>query len=457
MKKIPAEALIVDDDPDVLTSLKLFLKQRLETVHCEQDSSRLNEYLNSGSVDLILLDMNFRSGEDDGREGMYWLQRIMEVRPNSVVILMTAYGEVELAVKAIKLGAFDFILKPFKNEKLLATLQAGLRLSRTQKEVDQLKTVSQVLSEDNTSGREAFLGDSLPMKKVFDTIEKVAKTDANVLILGENGTGKEMAAKAVHRASDRHDQPFISVDPGSLNENLFESELFGHVKGAFTDAKENKVGRFELAHGGTLFLDEIGNLAPPLQAKLLSALQNREVTRIGSSKKIKVNIRLVSATNMPLYEMAGMDEFRQDLLYRINTVEVRIPALRERLSDLSLLVDHFLERFSKRYHKPKPELSKEAWDKLKSYSWPGNVRELQHTLERVLILHEGQRLETRDFQLTNRAADTSEDEVLNLMAMEGRLIERALEKHQGNISKAAQELGITRAALYRRLDKHDLQ
>ncbi|QTN39654.1 sigma-54-dependent Fis family transcriptional regulator [Cryomorphaceae bacterium] len=457
MKKTDARILVVDDDPDVLTSLKLFLKQHFKTVICEDTPTRITEHLNTDEVDLILLDMNFRAGEDDGREGMYWLNRIVEVRPSSVVILMTAYGEVELAVKAIKHGAFDFILKPFKNEKLLGTLLAGLRMNRTQKEVDQLKTTNQAFSEAQVADQNDFLGESLPMQKVFETIKKVAETDANVLLLGENGTGKEMAARAVHAHSNRKDQPFVSVDLGSLPESLFESELFGHVKGAFTDAKEDKIGRFELAHGGTLFLDEIGNLAPALQAKLLSALQNREITRVGSSKPVKVDIRLVSATNMPLYEMAGKDEFRQDLLYRINTVEVRMPALRERAEDLGLLVDHFMDRFSKRYHKKAPKISKEAWERLKSYRWPGNVRELEHTIERALILHEGDRLETRDLSLSNRTDNAPEHEELNLLAAEGKLIERALEKHQGNISKAAQDLGITRAALYRRMEKHDLQ
>lgn len=454
--KTEGKILIIDDDRDVLISLKLFLKQHFSEVLCEPDPKGLNGHLSEGTADVILLDMNFRAGEDDGREGIYWLKHIIEVRPDSVVILMTAYGEVELAVSTIKMGAFDFILKPFQNEKLLATLQAALKLSKSQREVTALKQVKESLSAE-ISGREAFLGDSLPMQKVFQTIKKVAKTDANVLILGENGTGKEMAARAIHGESKRANEAFINVDLGSLNENLFESELFGSVKGAYTDAKEDKAGRFELANKGTLFLDEIGNLAAPLQSKLLSALQNREVTRIGSNKKIKVDIRLVSATNMPLYEMAGTEEFRQDLLYRLNTVEIRMPALRERPEDIPTLVAYFLERFSKRYHKPVPELSKEAWEKMKSYSWPGNVRELQHTLERALILHEGARLEMHDLQLPNTNQNSLNIENLNLQKMEAQMIERALEKHRGNISKAAKELGLTRAALYRRLEKHDLQ
>lgn len=454
--KTEGRILIIDDDRDVLISLKLFLKQHFTEVICEPSPQGLNQHLGEDAIDLILLDMNFRAGEDDGREGIYWLKHIMEVRPESIVILMTAFGEVNLAVSTIKMGAFDFILKPFQNEKLLATVQAGLKLRRTQKEVTALKQVKQSLSEE-ISGREAFLGNSLPMQKVFSTIKKVAKTDANVLILGENGTGKEMAARALHRESNRSNEAFINVDLGSLNENLFESELFGSVKGAFTDAKEDKPGRFELANKGTLFLDEIGNLAPALQSKLLSALQNREVIRIGSNKKIKVDIRLISATNMPLYEMAGKEEFRQDLLYRINTVEIRMPALRERPEDLPALVHHFLERFSKRYQKPVPEISKEAWEKMKSYPWPGNIRELQHTLERALILHEGPRMEMSDLQLNTNPSNHANLENLNLQEMEAQLIERALEKHRGNISKAAKELGLTRAALYRRLDKHDLQ
>jgi DNA-binding NtrC family response regulator len=411
--------------------------------------------LNASDIDIILLDMNFRSGEDDGREGMYWLERIVEACPECIVVLMTAYGEVELAVKAMKVGAFDFILKPFKNEKVLATLHAGFRLKNSQKEVVKLKSLNKTI-EQNEMIEHAFLGHSLPMRKVFQTIEKVAQTDANVLILGENGTGKELAARAIHRASQRSRQPFVDVDLGALNENLFESELFGHKKGAFTDAVEDRIGRFELAHEGTLFLDEIGNLAPPLQAKLLSALQNREVSKLGSSQKVSVNIRLISATNMPLYEMAARDEFRQDLLYRINTVEIRMPALRERIEDLPLLVEHFLRRFAKRYNKPVPEFGQGAWEKLKKYNWPGNIRELQHTLERALILSDGPSLEAIDFQLSPMQMNTDELGTLNLHQMEEHLIQKALEKHNGNISKAAKDLGLTRAALYRRLDKYDI-
>ena len=455
MAKTKARVLAIDDDLDVLTSLELFLKQHFETVICEEDPKQIFHHFRDADMDLILLDMNFRSGEDDGREGMYWLERIIEHCPNCIVVLMTAYGEVELAVKAMRMGAFDFILKPFNNEKVLATLHAGLRLNASQKEVSKLKTLNKTLEKEDKA-ENVFLGQSLPMRKVFQTIEKVAQTDANVLILGENGTGKELAARAIHQASKRQHQPFVGVDLGALNENLFESELFGHKKGAFTDAKEDRIGRFELAHDGTLFLDEIGNLIPPLQAKLLSALQNREIVRLGSSQKVPVNIRLISATNMPLYEMASRDEFRQDLLYRINTVEIRMPSLRERIEDLPLLVEHFMKRFSKRYNKPVPQLNATAWTKLKKYHWPGNIRELQHTLERALILSDGPELDAMDFQLSPMQVNTDEWGTLNLHRMEEHLIERALEKHNGNISKAAKDLGLTRAALYRRLDKYDL-
>ena len=455
MAKTKAKVLVIDDDGDVLTSLDLYLKQHFETVICEKDPKQIFQHFRDTDVDLILLDMNFRSGEDDGREGMYWLERILEHCPNCIVVLMTAYGEVELAVQAMKLGAFDFILKPFNNEKVRATLLAGLRLNASQKEVHKLKNLNQTLVNEE-SVENAFLGQSLPMRKVFQTIEKVAHTDANVLILGENGTGKELAARAIHRASRRSGQPFVGVDLGALNENLFESELFGHKKGAFTDAKEDRIGRFELANEGTLFLDEIGNLALPLQAKLLSALQNREISKLGSSQKIPVDIRLISATNMPLYERAAQDEFRQDLLYRINTVEIRMPSLRERIEDLPILVEHFLARFAKRYNKPVPELHSSAWMKLKKYNWPGNIRELQHTLERALIMSDNAVLEAIDFQLSPMQLNTDETGSLNLHQMEEHLIEKALEKHNGNISKAAKELGLTRAALYRRLDKYDI-
>lgn len=455
MRHQDARILVIDDDEDVLISIKLFLKRHFKEVRTDSHPRDLHQHLKEG-FDVLLLDMNFQTGEDDGREGLYWLKHLMEMHRDLPVIMMTAYGEIDLAVSAIKLGAFDFILKPFKNEKLLATLQAALKLRKAEKAVVHMQHVQQHLNQSMQP--QGLLGTSSAMQKVYTTLEKVAATEANVLILGENGTGKELAARSLHQQSNRAHQAFIGVDLGSINEQLFESELFGHVKGAFTDAHANKEGRFQLAHGGSLFLDEIGNLSLGMQAKLLRVLQNREVQAVGAQELTPIDIRLISATNMPLYEMVENDAFRQDLLYRINTVEITMPPLRERLEDIPLLAQHFLEVYAKRYRKPPPRLQRTALDRLKAYPWPGNVRELQHCIERTLILHDHEQLDGWDLQLGQaKPISTEFKESLNLKEMESALIEKALEKHKGNISKAAQELGLTRAALYRRLDKHDLQ
>lgn len=455
MRYQDARVLVIDDDEDVLISIQLFLKRHFKEVRTDKHPRNLHQHLKEG-FDVLLLDMNFQTGEDDGREGLYWLKHLMEMHRDLPVIMMTAYGEIDLAVSAIKLGAFDFILKPFKNEKLLATLQAALKLRRAEKAVAHMQHVQQHL---NSSLHPPMLfGASAAMQQVYATIEKVASTDANVLILGENGTGKELVARSLHQQSHRGHQAFIGVDLGAINEQLFESELFGHVKGAFTDAHASKEGRFQLAQGGTLFLDEIGNLSLAMQAKLLRVLQNREVQAVGSPTLTPIDIRLISATNMPLYEMVEQDGFRQDLLYRINTVEITLPPLRDRPEDIPMLAQHFLALYAQRYRKAVPTLQRSAIDRLKAYPWPGNVRELQHCIERTLILHEQDQLDGWDLQLGNaKAVAKGVQESLNLKEMESALIEKALEKHKGNISKAAQELGLTRAALYRRLDKHDLQ
>ncbi|KYG80498.1 DNA-binding NtrC family response regulator [Roseivirga ehrenbergii] len=457
MSKTEAKILVVDDDIDVLNTARMYLKQQFTLVQIENDPEQIPDHLEREAFDVVLLDMNFKKGDNEGEEGLKWLNRILTIDPNAIVILITAYGEFDLAVKAVKSGATDFLPKPWKNEKLFGTIQSALQLRQSKLEVDRLKSTQKTLSSEIDQKFENFIGESLPIKKVFSLIEKVGPTDANVLILGENGTGKELAARALHRQSERKDKVFINVDLGSISENLFESELFGHVRGAFTDAKEDKPGRFELASGGTLFLDEIGNLSLPLQAKLLTVLQQRKVSRVGSGKEIPVDIRLVCATNMPLYEMVKEGTFRQDLLYRINTVELRMPALAERTEDITLLVRHFIQLYGKKYQKPKMRIDHNTIAKLKKYHWPGNIRELQHAIERAIILADDHKLTADDFVLQpNRSNKRLEEDILDLSEMEKRLILKALDKNNGNVTRAAKDLGIDRLALYRRLQKYGL-
>ena len=457
MPKTEAKILIVDDDVDVLHTARIYLKQQFTLVQIENTPENIPAHFERESFDLVLLDMNFKKGENDGAAGLHWLNTILEIDPNVIVILITAYGELDLAVKAIKAGATDFIAKPWKNEKLYGTITSALQLRQSKLEVDRLKNTQKTLNSDINQKFESFLGESLPMQKVFSLIEKVGPTDANVLILGENGTGKELAARALHRNSTRKDEVFINVDLGSISETLFESELFGHVRGAFTDAKEDKPGRFELASGGTLFLDEIGNLSLPLQAKLLTALQQRKVMRVGSGKEIPVDIRLVCATNMPLYDMVKEGSFRQDLLYRINTVEVRMPSLSERKDDIELLVKHFMDMYGKKYQKTKMRIDQGTISKLKRYHWPGNIRELQHAIERAIILADGNKITSDDFFLQpSKSGDSDAEAILNISEMEKRLILKALDKHNGNVTRAAKDLGLDRLALYRRLQKYGL-
>lgn len=458
MARIEAKILVVDDDIDVLNTARMYLKQQFTLVQIESNPELIPLHFERESFDVVLLDMNFKKGENDGSDGLNWLNRILDIDPNAIVILVTAYGEFDLAVKAIKAGGTDFITKPWKNEKLYATITSALQLRHSKLEVDRLKNTTKSISSDVDQKYSNFLGNSAPMQRVFSLIEKVGPTDANVLILGENGTGKELAARALHKKSDRADQVFIKVDLGSISETLFESELFGHVKGAFTDAKEDKPGRFELAQGGTLFLDEIGNLSLPLQAKLLSVLQQRKVSRVGSGKEIPIDIRLVCATNMPLYEMVDEGEFRQDLLYRINTVELKMPSLSERTEDMDILVEHFLNVFGKKYKKPNMRIDAGTMNKLKKHHWPGNIRELEHSVERAIILADDNKLGPNDFMLGNAKASvkSQEDETLNLTENEKRLILKALDKHNGNVTRAAKELGLDRLALYRRMQKYGL-
>ena len=402
--------------------------------------------------------MNFTRDVTSGMEGFHWLNKILAIDPSAVVVLITAYGDVEMAVRAIIEGATDFVLKPWQNEKLLATLSAAMNLRQSRMEVDNLRLRQKQLSADLDQPFHDFIGASPAIQKVFNTIQKVAGTDANVLILGENGTGKELMARELHRQSNRDGEVFISVDMGAISETLFESELFGHTKGAFTDAKEDRVGRFEIASGGSLFLDEIGNLPILLQAKLLTVLQNREVIRVGSNKPRSFDIRLICASNMPIHEMVSSSTFREDLLYRINTVEIQLPPLRERPGDIPLLIDHFLKVYSKKYKVSQKRIHAAASKKLVKYRWPGNVRELQHAMERAVIMSDSTILRPSDIFLPARKA-IEEGLVLesyNLEEIEKVVIRRAVAKYNGNVSKAAQELGLTRTSLYRRLEKYGL-
>jgi two-component system response regulator HydG len=450
--------LVVDDDEDILLAARLFLKQHFESVHTEKSPNKISTLLQNENYDVILLDMNFARDMTSGREGFFWLNKILEIDPSAVVILITAYGDVEMAVKAIKAGATEFILKPWQNEKLLATISAAINLRQSRTEVDNLRSRQLQLSADLDQPFKNFIGVSSAMFTVFSTIEKVAKTEANVLILGENGTGKELVARELHRQSLRANEVFITVDMGAITDTLFESELFGHTKGAFTDAKEDRAGRFEIATGGTLFLDEIGNLPLPLQAKLLTVLQNREVTRLGSNKPHPIDIRLICATNRPIYEMVEKKEFRQDLLYRINTVEIPLPPLRDRQEDIPLLIDHFLQIYCKKYRVPPKRVNAATINKLQKYHWPGNVRELQHAIERAVIMTDSTVLNPADIFLPDR--EIKEQGIIfenyNLEEAEKMLIRKAISKHGGNISKAAYELGLTRTSLYRRMEKYGI-
>ncbi|MDH5609701.1 MAG: sigma-54 dependent transcriptional regulator [Cyclobacteriaceae bacterium] len=459
MDKELGKILIIDDDEDVLLAAKMLLKKHAQEVLIEKNPKKIPFLLNNDTYDLILLDMNFSKDITSGKEGFYWLEQILEKAPKAVVILITAFGDVEMAVKALKAGATDFVLKPWQNEKLLATLSSATKLKKSYEEVSQLQQTRKQLIEDSNLAFKDIIGNSQKIREIFSIVDKVAGTDANILILGENGTGKELIARAIHQKSLRRDNVFISVDMGAITESLFESELFGHKKGSFTDAKEDRAGRFEVANKGTLFLDEIGNLSLPLQSKLLTVLQQRHVTRIGSNKPTDIDIRLVCATNMPLYDMVADGEFRQDLLYRINTVEVHLPPLRDRLEDIPALADHFVKIYSHKYRKHVHSISAGGIKKLQSYNWPGNIRELQHAIERTIIMSDNTTLGPDDFFFLIQKQDspsTADADSFNLDDVEKSVIQRAVNKHNGNISKAARELGLTRASLYRRLEKYGL-
>jgi len=458
MKEKFGKILVVDDDEDVLQAARLFLKRHLELIHTEKDPHKIPSLIKNVSYDVILLDMNFTRDVTSGKEGFYWLNKIFDIDPSAVVILITAFGDVDLAVRAIKEGASDFILKPWQNEKLLATLSSAMNLRRSRLEVANLKSRQKQLIADMDQPFHDFIGVSPPMQKVFDTIQKVSKTDANVLILGENGTGKELVARALHRNSPRADEVFIGVDMGAISETLFESELFGHVKGSFTDAKNDRMGRFETASGGTLFLDEIGNLPMSLQSRILRVLESRQVIRLGSNQSRPIDIRLICATNMPIYDMVNRNEFRRDLLYRVNTVEIPLPPLRERHEDIPLLTEYYINIYCHKYKKTVPKVSAAAQKKLAAYHWPGNVRELQHAIERTVILSESNVLQPEDFFFSVREQESQDlaFDNFNLEEVEKAVICKVIEKYKGNVSQAAQELGLTRASLYRRMEKYGI-
>ncbi|MFA5298449.1 MAG: sigma-54 dependent transcriptional regulator [Lutibacter sp.] len=446
--------LIIDDSKSVLSALEILFQFKYKSVNTISNPNQISSYSGLNDVDIILLDMNFSAGVNSGNEGLFWLKEIKKKVPNTSVIMMTAYGGVDLAVKALKEGADDFILKPWNNEKLMLTIKSAYSLRQSKAEISQLKQKENNLKQLINQKKNLIIGNSRALTQVLKLTGKVAKTNVNVLITGENGTGKELIAQELHQLSERKNEVFISVDMGTISETLFESELFGHTKGSFTDAKEDRVGKFEAANGGTLFLDEIGNLSLQMQAKLLSVIQNKEIVRVGSNKSIPVNIRLLCATNCNLNQMVSDGLFREDLLYRINTIHIEVPNLRDRDDDVLILAEFFLNKFALKYGKSGLQINNIAKDKLKTYRWPGNIRELQHTIERAVILCEDKVLKPDDFLLNTGASNIPNHyENMTLEKMEEIMIENTLNKHNGNFSAAANELGITRQTLYNKMKK----
>ena len=454
MKK--GNILIVDDNKNVLSALRILLSDYFENIVLLTSPNTLMSELRDKNPDVVLLDMNFSAGINSGNEGLFWLSEIKKADEELPVVLFTAYADIDLAVKALKGGATDFVVKPWDNAKLLATLQSAYSLRQSRKEVKKLREKQSVLNRDIQKEVDICWGKSPAMQRLLTMIKKVAVTDANVLITGENGTGKELIAKMIHRYSPRAAETLIIVDMGAVTETLFESELFGHVKGAFTDAKADRSGKFEAADGGSLFLDEIGNLSYPLQAKLLSALQTRHITRVGSNKSISVDIRLISATNKNLFKSVKKGEFREDLLYRINTIHLEVPPLRERREDIPQLADFFLRRLARKYGKSDLKLGEKTLCKLESYAWPGNVRELEHAIEKAVILSDNQELQPNDFYMRTPDETSFVVESFTLEEMEKNLIEKALRKYDNNISAVAAELGISRPTLYSKIRKYEL-
>ncbi|WP_339699222.1 sigma-54 dependent transcriptional regulator [uncultured Roseivirga sp.] len=449
--------LIVDDDNYVMLSIRILLEQHYDDVRGINNPLQIETALVENNYDLVILDMNFKAGESSGNDGLYYLNQIKTISPETSIVLITAYGEINLAVEAIKLGAFDFITKPWQNEKLLSTVSAAFQLNKSNHKVKELSSKQSVLKAMLDAPFTEIIGESEKIKQVFQQIEKVAHTDANILITGENGTGKELVARAIHRASNRSKSIFVNVDMGAITETLFESELFGHKKGAFTDAKTDRIGKFEAANEGTLFLDEIGNLIKPLQAKMLRVIQDRQIVPVGSNDAKTIDVRLICATNANLPQMVNEDEFRQDLLFRINTIEIHLPPLRERKEDIAVLAEHFINLYKTKYGKKGLFVPDYVITKLEKYDWPGNIRELQHSIERAVIMSDGKQLHVQDFNLSSQnTSDNAQIESFNLEELEKWAIETCIKKHQGNISNAAVELGLSRGALYRRMEKYEL-
>jgi DNA-binding NtrC family response regulator len=451
-----SKILIVDDKKSILTALEMLLLTEYEYVFTLSNPNTLIHTVQKEQIDVVLLDMNFKAGINSGNEGIFWLNEIKKLDQAISVIMITAYGDVELAVKAVKAGAFDFILKPWDNNKLLSTVSAAVKLRKSKIENAGLRQKN-ISLQKIISPQQNIIGKSKSMMQLMEMVKKVARTDANILITGENGTGKELIAREIHHYSKRKDEIFLNVDMGALSETLFESELFGHVKGSFTDAKEDRTGKFELADKGTLFLDEIGNLSLSLQAKLLSALQNRTITRLGSNKQISFDVRLISATNKNIQQMIEEGTFREDLFYRINTISIELPPLRERKNDIILLADFYLQKYSQKYEKKELKITDKAKNKLLKYHWPGNVRELQHCIEKAVILSDGKKIDEDSFSL-NQPANAKQLPTKNytLEEMEKDLINANIKQENGNMSAVAKNLGITRQTLYNKMKKYDL-
>lgn len=448
--------LVVDDNPNVCSAIEMLLQEEFEKIDIIHSPKNLLNRIEKEEYDTILLDMNFTSGQKSGNEGLFWLCRIIEKNPSVSVIMVTAYGDVELAVKALKQGAIDFVLKPWENEKLIATVKSAVSLSKSKKEITSLKDTEQILRNELKKEPCLFVGSSPEFVKVMNLVRKVAATDANVLITGENGTGKELIARELHRLSLRFNQLMVTVDMGAVSETLFESELFGHTKGAFTDARDDRPGKFEAANNGTLFLDEIGNLPLPLQAKLLATIQNRTITRLGSNKPTPIDIRLISATNRNLNTMIIDGKFREDLFFRINTIHIEIPPLRQRIEDIPDLALFFIKKYSSKYGKEGLSLTTNTIEKLVNYQWPGNIRELQHTIEKAVILCDGKKLTSNDFLLKPISIETQYSIPETFGEMERIMIIKAIDKNRGNLTSAAEQLGIARQTFYNKLKKYNI-
>lgn len=446
--------LIVDDNQSVLAALQLMLQREFEEIHCLKNPNQLMSTLQKEKIDLVLLDMNFKAGMNTGNEGIYWLKEIKKQDADIEVIMLTAYGDVELAVKALQQGATDFVLKPWDNNKLKATLQAALKIRLSNLKVKELKVKEDSLKQEINKDNQLLLGTSKPMLKLKQLIAKVAKTDANILLTGENGTGKAVIAQEIHRQSVRSKELMVTVDISSLPETLIESELFGHKKGAFTDAQSDRIGKFQLAHHGVLFLDEIGNIPIQLQSKLLVALQNRAIIPVGGNQETPIDIRLICATNADIHSLVEQKQFREDLLYRINTIHIEIPPLRERGEDIELLANFFLKKFAAKYQKEGLKLGAQALKKLQKYHWPGNVRELEHSMEKAVILCDSKTVGEDSF-LFRRTPSKSTSSPVTLEEIEKQVILEALDRHEGNYSSAAKQLGITRQTLYNKVKRFD--